>query len=81
MVHNVYFTLLPDRSGGFHRLKDFYGHDRRIIEALEGKSLRWIADNDPARIYKRRVEKIERSTLYNRASYSRSAREPARKRS
>jgi murein L,D-transpeptidase YcbB/YkuD len=81
MVHNVYFTLLPDRSGGFRRLKDFYGHDRRIIEALEGKSLRWIADNDPARIHKRRVEEIERSTRYNRASYSRSAREAARKRS
>lgn len=47
MVHNVYFTLLPDRSGGFRRLKDFYGHDRRIIEALEGESLRWIPDYDP----------------------------------
>jgi len=41
------FTLLPDRSGGFCRLKDFYGHDRRIIEALEGESLRWIPDYDP----------------------------------
>jgi hypothetical protein len=81
MVHNVYFTLLPDRSGGFRRLKDFYGNDSRIIEALEGKSLRWIAGNDPARIHKRRVEEIERSTPYNRAWYSRSAREAARKRS
>lgn len=61
-VHNVYFTLLPDGSGGLRQLRDVYGHDRRIAQALEGKSLQQIADSDPARIHKRRVEEIERST-------------------
>lgn len=72
-VHNVYFTLIPDGQGGFRQLKDIYGHDRRIAQALEGKSLRSIADNDPARIHKRRVEDIERSTRYNKPSISRMA--------
>lgn len=69
-VHNVYFTLVPDGQGGFRQFKDVYGHDRRIIQALQGKSLRWIAANDPARIHKRRVQEIERSSRYNRSSYS-----------
>lgn len=61
-VHNVYFTLVSDGNGGFRKLKDVYGHDRRVADALAGKSLQSIADNDPARLHKKRVEEIERST-------------------
>lgn len=68
-VHNVYFTLIPDGAGGLRQLRDVYGHDRRIVQALEGKSLRSIADNDPARIHKRRVEEIERSTRYDNSAF------------
>lgn len=68
-VHNVYFTLVPDGRGGFYRLTDVYRHDKRIIEAMEGKSLEWLADNDPARIHKQRVAEIERSTRYRSPSY------------
>jgi murein L,D-transpeptidase YcbB/YkuD len=73
-VHNVYFTLLPDGRGGLRQLRDVYGHDKRIAQALEGKSLKSIADNDPARIHKRRVEDIERSTRYISPRSTRSAR-------
>ena len=73
-VHNVYFTLVPDGAGGFRRYRDVYGHDRRIADAISGKSLRSIANNDPARIHKRRIEEIERSTRYDNSSNSRSQR-------
>lgn len=63
-VHNVYFTLLPDGRGGLRQLRDIYGHDSRIAQALAGKSLKSIADNDPARIHKRRVDEIEKSTRF-----------------
>ncbi len=63
-VHNVYFTLLPDGLGGLRQLRDIYGHDKRIEQALAGKSLQQIANSDPARIHKQRVEEIERSTRY-----------------
>jgi murein L,D-transpeptidase YcbB/YkuD len=76
-VHNVYFTLVPDGRGGFYRLTDVYGHDKRIIEALEGKSLEWLADNDPARIHKQRVADIERSTRYRSPSYPSPSRRQA----
>lgn len=72
-VHNVYFTLLPDGRGGLRQLRDVYGHDRRIEQALAGKSLKSIADNDPARIHKRRVDEIERSTRYSKPAKSRTA--------
>ena len=72
-VHNVYFTLLPDGRGGLRQLRDVYGHDKRITQALEGRSLKSIADNDPARIHKRRVEDIERSTRYVSPRSTRSA--------
>lgn len=70
-VHNVYFTLVSDRRGGFLKLPDVYGHDRRVMDALAGKSLQAIASNDPARIHKRKVEEIEKSTRSDGGSYTR----------
>lgn len=61
-VHNVYFTLVADENGRFTEFKDIYGHDRRISDALSGKSLQWIASSDPARLQKQRVEEIERNS-------------------
>lgn len=72
-VHNVYFTLVPDGRGGLRQLRDVYGHDKRIEQALAGRSLKAIADNDPARIHKQRVDEIERSTRYVRKRDSRTA--------
>lgn len=73
-VHNVYFTLVPDGQGGLRQLSDVYGHDRRIADALTGKSLQWIAANDPARMHQKRVEEIEKSTRYDNSSYSSASR-------
>ncbi|MGD9783105.1 MAG: murein L,D-transpeptidase [Hyphomicrobiaceae bacterium] len=66
-VHNVYFTLAPNDHGGFTEIKDVYGHDRRIADALSGRPLSVIAANDPARLHKERIEEIERSTRWNSA--------------
>lgn len=68
-VHNAYFTLVADGSGRFTEFKDMYGHDRRMIDALAGKSLSAIAANDPARHLKERVEEIEKSTRDGSNSY------------
>ena len=70
-VHNVYFTLVADSSGRFTEFKDMYGHDRRTMDALAGKSLNAIAANDPARHHKERVEEIEKSTRDSSSSYVR----------
>ncbi|MFV0369456.1 MAG: L,D-transpeptidase family protein, partial [Hyphomicrobiaceae bacterium] len=70
-VHNVYFTLVPGENGQLHELPDIYGHDRRIANAMAGKSLQWLASNDPARIHQKRVKDLERSTRYIRSSSSR----------
>lgn len=69
-VHNVYFTLVSDGRGGFAKLPDVYGHDRRVMDALAGKSLQAIANNDPARIHKRKVEEIEKSTRNDSSSFT-----------
>ncbi|MBL8564986.1 MAG: L,D-transpeptidase family protein [Hyphomicrobiaceae bacterium] len=61
-VHNVYFTLVADEKGRFTEYKDVYGHDRRIGDAIGGKSLKLIAANDPARLQKQRVEEVERAS-------------------
>ncbi|MCH9808819.1 MAG: L,D-transpeptidase family protein [Alphaproteobacteria bacterium] len=57
-VHNVYFTVMVNDDGELETLKDIYGHDRRIKQALAGKSLRLIASSDPARAQKREMERI-----------------------
>jgi murein L,D-transpeptidase YcbB/YkuD len=36
-VHITYFTALVDEGGKLHTFSDVYGHERRIIQALEGK--------------------------------------------
>ena len=48
-VHNVYFTLVADEKGGLKSLPDVYGHDKRVGDALDGKSVEQIAAADPAR--------------------------------
>lgn len=57
-VHNVYFTVIANKDGELETLPDIYNHDRRIKQALAGKSLRTIASSDPARIQKREMEQI-----------------------
>lgn len=79
-VHNVYFTLVRDGDGELKQLADVYGHDRRMSEALAGKSLSAIANNDPARIHKRRVEEIEKSTRLDGASSTLTAALAAKRR-
>lgn len=73
-VHNVYFTLVADKNGQINELPDIYGHDRRIAKAMAGKSLQWLASNDPARIHQKRVQELERSTRYIKSSSSSSSR-------
>jgi murein L,D-transpeptidase YcbB/YkuD len=36
-VHITYFTTVIDENGAFKSLPDYYGHDRRLAEALTGK--------------------------------------------
>lgn len=60
-VHNVYFTVIAEEDGTLRTLKDVYGHDKRIAQALEGKSLSAIAASDPARAQKREMEQLAKS--------------------
>jgi murein L,D-transpeptidase YcbB/YkuD len=48
-IHNTYFTLVADASGNLKALKDMYGHDKRIIDALNGVDSKRIGASDPAR--------------------------------
>ncbi len=47
-VHNTYFTIRVEEDGTVRQLKDVYAHDRRVSEALAGKSIKLIASRDPA---------------------------------
>ena len=60
-VHNVYFTVMANKDGELEALSDIYGHDRRIRQALAGKSLRTIASADPARKQKREMARIAKN--------------------
>ncbi|MEQ8825150.1 MAG: L,D-transpeptidase family protein [Filomicrobium sp.] len=60
-VHNVYFTVVADENGELKSLSDIYGHDKRIKQALAGRSLRLIAKNDPARLQKKEIEAIAKN--------------------
>ncbi|CFX48223.1 exported protein of unknown function [Candidatus Filomicrobium marinum] len=60
-VHNVYFTVIAEEDGTLSTLKDVYGHDKRITQALQGKSLSAIAASDPARAQKREMEQLAKS--------------------
>ncbi len=58
-VHNTYFTVIADRNGKLETLEDIYGHDRRLKQALAGKSLQVIAKSDPARIHNEKIARLE----------------------
>lgn len=60
-VHNTYFTLVATEDGKLEKLPDIYGHDKRIKQALAGKSLKVIASSDPARIHKREIDRLAKS--------------------
>ena len=61
-VHNVYFTAaVDDETGKLVQIKDIYGHDRRILAALNGKPAALIAKSDPARAQKRKNEQLAKS--------------------
>lgn len=63
-VHNTYFTVIADENGNLSTLKDIYGHDKRIAQALAGRSLAAIAASDPARAQKREMEELAKSGAY-----------------
>ncbi len=74
-VHNTYFTVLADKNGDLSTLSDIYGHDKRIKQALAGKSLKLIARSDPARAQKREIEQIAQNrTRYAASSKTRKTR-------
>ena len=61
-VHNVYFTVgIDPATGKLVRFDDIYGHDKRILAALNGTPAAEIAKSDPARAYKRRNEELAKS--------------------
>lgn len=60
-VHNTYFTVMAAADGKLETLPDIYGHDKRIKDALAGKSLKRIAANDPARLQKREIEQLAKA--------------------
>ena len=64
-VHNTYFTVVAGKNGKLKKLRDIYGHDKRIKQALAGKSLTVIARSDPARIHQEKVQAV----LNNRNAY------------
>ncbi|MGQ0674065.1 MAG: L,D-transpeptidase family protein [Hyphomicrobium sp.] len=57
-IHNTYFTLVADASGKLQKLNDVYGHDKRIIDALNGVDPKRIAASDPAMAQKRKNEQL-----------------------
>jgi murein L,D-transpeptidase YcbB/YkuD len=65
-VHNTYFTLVVDESGAVRDLKDVYGHDKRVTDALNGKSLQQISAADPAMALKRENERLKKQVVVAR---------------
>lgn len=65
-VHNTYFTLVASADGTVTQLKDVYGHDRRVTDALNGKSLQQIAAADPALALKRENERLKKIVVVKR---------------
>ncbi len=59
-VHNTYFTIVVGEDGTVRSLKDVYAHDRRVADALNGKSLQQIAAGDPAMALKRENERLKK---------------------
>ncbi|MDO9383117.1 MAG: L,D-transpeptidase family protein [Hyphomicrobiaceae bacterium] len=65
-VHNTYFTIVANADGTVSQLKDVYGHDRRVADALNGKSLQQIAASDPALALKRENERLKKIVIVKR---------------
>lgn len=65
-VHNTYFTLVVDADGVARSLNDVYGHDKRVTDALNGKSLQQIAAGDPAMALKRENERLKKVVIVKR---------------
>lgn len=57
-VHNTYFTVVADASGTLRKLRDVYGHDKRITDALNGVPLDQIAAADPARAQQKKNQDL-----------------------
>ena len=58
-VHNTYFTVTAGADGKLVSSSDVYGHDRRMLDALNGKSIATIAAADPALIQKRQNKEMQ----------------------
>ena len=65
-VHNTYFTLVVDDDGTVRSLTDVYSHDKRVTDALNGKSLQQIAASDPAMALKRENERLKKVVIVKR---------------
>jgi murein L,D-transpeptidase YcbB/YkuD len=65
-VHNTYFTVVVADDGSVRSLKDVYGHDKRVTDALNGKSLKQIAAADPALALKRENERLKKYVVVKR---------------
>lgn len=72
-VYNTYFTVVADENGKLKSYSDVYGHDKRIGQALNGKSLKLIARNDPARIHKAKMEHLADNIPVVRPRYAENA--------
>lgn len=68
-VHNVYFTLAAGEDGKIQSLKDVYNHDKRVADALNGKSLKKIAARDPALALKRENERLKKVVYKPKPQY------------
>ncbi len=70
-VHNTYFTIVVAEDGSVNALKDVYGHDKRVTDALAGKSLQQIAAADPALALKRENERLKKYVVVKRPPVAR----------
>lgn len=57
-VHNVYFTMVVNEGGEIRAFEDVYGHDRRMIEALDGRPVDEIKAEDPALKLKEKIDDL-----------------------
>lgn len=69
-VYNVYFTVRIDASGKITQLDDIYGHDKRMLAALDGKPIEEIAKGDPARALEEQVNEIANGVVSVRSRHA-----------
>jgi murein L,D-transpeptidase YcbB/YkuD len=65
-VHVTYFTAWVDESGKPTFRSDFYGHDGRMMAALDGKPVKLIAQDDPALAAARDVKRTQEAAIERR---------------